>query len=290
MNKEQYINSINLNNDTDFPYLVLDVMNDTSIPRNPGFQVMHWHSDLQFIYVIDGKIEVQTLNEKVIIDQGNGVFINKNLIHDVKRKGICHYKSFIFPDYFLKFYFNSPTEIFVDSIVENNEIKLCVLNKNVNWCRKILKNLKRLSMLEKDKNEFYYYQVLTLLSTIWLDLRPNIEIPTQKYKNITNERMKKFLDYIEKNYSNYISLETLAKSADVSVSECLRCFKTNLETTPYKYLIKYRLSKAANLLKSTNDTIEKISKSVGFNQLSHFGKCFKERTGFSPKDYRKQIK
>lgn len=58
--KDKYINSINLNNDTDFPYLVLDVVNDKAYPRNPGFQVMHWHEDLQFIYVLSGTVEVRT--------------------------------------------------------------------------------------------------------------------------------------------------------------------------------------------------------------------------------------
>ena len=61
MKNEQnnYINSVNLNADSDFPYLVLDVVGDQSYPRNPGFQVMHWHEDLQFIYVLDGEIEIK---------------------------------------------------------------------------------------------------------------------------------------------------------------------------------------------------------------------------------------
>ena len=46
MEQRLYINSVNLNQNTDFPYLVLDVVNDNSYPLNPGFQVMHWHEDL----------------------------------------------------------------------------------------------------------------------------------------------------------------------------------------------------------------------------------------------------
>ena len=45
----RFINSINLNAGTDFPYLVLEIINEQSFPRNPGFQVMHWHEDVQFI-------------------------------------------------------------------------------------------------------------------------------------------------------------------------------------------------------------------------------------------------
>ena len=49
----RFINSINLNAGTDFPYLVLEIINEQSFPRNPGFQVMHWHEDVQFIYVLE---------------------------------------------------------------------------------------------------------------------------------------------------------------------------------------------------------------------------------------------
>lgn len=54
MNHDKYINSVNLNQNTNFPYLVLNVINGNSYPRNPGFRVMHWHEDIQFIYVLDG--------------------------------------------------------------------------------------------------------------------------------------------------------------------------------------------------------------------------------------------
>lgn len=60
--KNNYINSVNLNADSNFPYLVLNVVNDESYPRNPGFHVMHRHEDIQFIYVLDGEIEVKMLD------------------------------------------------------------------------------------------------------------------------------------------------------------------------------------------------------------------------------------
>lgn len=101
-------------------------------------------------------------------------------------------------------------------------------------------------------------------------------------------RMQKFLRYISEHYEEDISLDSLAKSANVSKSECLRCFKASLQTTPYKYLTQYRLSKAAELLKNSDEPIRTIADSVGFRQISHFGKSFKEKTGFSPRDYRKK--
>ena len=75
--QNNYINSINLNADSDFPYLVLDVINDQSYPRNPGFQVMHWHEDLQFIYILDGEIEIKTLDTSVQVNKGSVAFRKK---------------------------------------------------------------------------------------------------------------------------------------------------------------------------------------------------------------------
>ena len=130
-----YLNSINLNADSDFPYLVLDVINDQSYPRNPGFQVMHWHEDLQFIYVLDGEIEIKTLDTSVQINTGSGIFINKNVIHLVNKKtSSCHYNSFIFPDYFLKFYFGSPATLFVVYVVGKYELSICCFPTDMDSC------------------------------------------------------------------------------------------------------------------------------------------------------------
>ena len=116
----------------------------------------------------------------------------------------------------------------------------------------------------------------------------NIQLPKSGVETALNIRMRKFLQYINEHYSEDISLDSLAQSSNVSKSECLRCFKASMQTTPYKYLMEFRLSKAAELLKSTDESIGNIADSVGFHQISHFGKCFREKTGYSPRDYRKQ--
>ena len=272
---------------TDFPYLVLDVVNQKSFPQNPGFQVMHWHEDFQFIYVIDGKIKFLTLNKRIEVSASQGIFINKNILHQVKEFTSCHYNSFVFPDYFLKFYFGSPAGVFVDSISENEDLEFYHFTGQNEWENTVLNLLQKLTEMEEKKTEFYPYEILLILSSLWLTFRKNILLPPQQQENIVSIRMQKFLNYIANHYAEDISLESLAKSGNVGKSECLRCFKASLQTTPYKYLMEYRLSKAADLLKTTDLPIGVISENVGFHQVSHFGKCFKEKTGYSPKDYRK---
>ncbi len=282
-----YINSVNLNQNTNFPYLVLNVLGDESYPRNPGFQVMHWHEDLQFIYVNDGEIEVVTLSRHELIKQGEGVFINKNVVHLVEKVGTCHYISFIFPDRFLKFYSGSPAERMVNKVVGCSELPLVTIRSGEENMA-VLQALQKLISLEERKDASYPYEVLCALCSLWLVFIKTVTLPERHQQNhIAEERVSSFLQYIALHYGEDISLDTLAASANVSKSECLRCFQTVLHTTPYRYLTEYRLSKAAELLLQTSEPITAIAGEVGFSHISHFGKCFRRKTGLSPSEYRK---
>lgn len=286
MADENYINSVNLNQNTNFPYLVLNVINEQSHPGNPGFEVMHWHEDLQFIYVFDGNVKVQTLNETVLLCKDEGIFINTNVVHLVEKTESCHYKSFIFPEYFITFYFGSPAKTLADKIIGNKNLPIYKLSTEIKWNRTVLEKLQKLSELEQNKTELYAYEVLVLLASLWLEMQKNIVIPSSVKNNVSDGRMKNFLQFISEHYCENISLDDLSASANVSKSECLRCFKNCLNTTPYKYLMEYRLSKAAGLLRNTSKPICEISSLTGLNQQSYFGKCFREKMSCSPRDYR----
>lgn len=290
LKRESYINSVNLNINTDFPYLVLDVTGNRSYPQNPGFQVMHWHEDLQFIYVLDGMIEVKTLDNSVQVQRGEAVFINKNVVHCVTEIKSCHYNSFLFPAYFLEFYAGSPAKNLVDSVVDNERLSFVYFASAAEGSIEIAALLKQLSELEKNKTKFYVYEVMTRLSAVWLAMCKNITLPCGQKESTVHLRMQKILRFIEKYYGTDITLSDLAASANISKSECSRCFKISMNTTPYKYLMEYRLSKGARLLADTDEPVGNIAAAVGFRQISHFGKCFKEKTGYSPKAYREMEK
>lgn len=284
----RYLNSVNLNNNTSFPYLVLDVINNDAYPRNPGFHVMHWHEDLQFIYVLDGDITVKTLEAKIDAHQGEGIFINKEVVHYVGKRGNCHYNSFLFPDYFLEFYGGSPAKSFVEQVTQSEDLKLCHFVPENTQGKKILDILRELSELENHKTEFYVYDVLVRLTSLWLALCKSVEMPGKTAETATAERMRKMLRYLSEHYAEEISLENLAASANISKSECARCFNESLGTTPYNYLIELRLAKAADLLENSDMPVGEIAADVGFHQLSYFGKVFREKAGCSPREYRRR--
>ena len=286
--KDKYLNSVNLNEHTQFPYLVLDVVNDNEQPRNPGFQIMHWHEDLQFIYVREGMVEVQTLDDHVRVCAGEAFFVNQQVVHYVRRLEACHYNSFIFPSYFLSFYTGSPAKAMVERVTANKQVPFLHFLPEVEWHKRVIDLLEQLCKMEQEKDDFYPYEVLVHLVSIWLIIGKNSIVPAAEKETVASIRMRKMLRYIEIHYGEDLTLSDLADSAGISKSECARCFRVCLNTTPYKYLNEYRLSKAAQLLAQSEEPVGVIAGRVGFSQMSYFGKCFKQKTGQTPREYRKK--
>ena len=89
------------------------------------------------------------------------------------------------------------------------------------------------------------------------------------------ERIKKMMLYIRDHYSEKISLEEIAVSANISGRECLRCFRDMLNISPFGYLMDYRIRRAAGLLRETDRTVTDIAFTCGFFGTSYFGKSRK---------------
>ena len=289
MKTAEMIHSVNLNAGTGFPYLVLEVTGRSSSPVTPGFRTMHWHEDLQFIYVWRGCIRVKTLSARISVRQQEALFLNRNVAHLIEADENCRYHSFLFPDSLLRFYPGSPAETLVSRIAGREALPFCTFTQQTPWHREVLNALRRLAGLEAEKNELYPYRVLCLLCTMWLELQENLSLPPfDRTGSTVSTRMRCFLEYMHSHYAERLSLAEIAGSANVSVSELLRCFRSCMQTTPYRYLTELRLNKAAAMLRETDEPIVNIAADTGFSQPSHFGKCFQEKTGLSPREYRKR--
>ena len=100
-----------------------------------------------------------------------------------------------------------------------------------------------------------------------------------------SERIKAMLQFIMDNYGEAIDTAAIAQSASVSESECLRCFRATIGTTPIRYLREYRIEQAANRLAISQASIADIAAGCGFQDISYFTKTFREMKGVTPKVY-----
>lgn len=116
-----------------------------------------------------------------------------------------------------------------------------------------------------------FYSILSLLYS-----QGHIDSDAEKIRN-----------YLICNFEKNITIKDLEKLVFLSQNQIINVFKAQYHTTPYQYLIQYRLDKACELLLSTTRSINLISESVGFNEYSSFFRLFRAQYGVSPQEFRK---
>lgn len=106
---------------------------------------------------------------------------------------------------------------------------------------------------------------------------------SDKYKS-TIQMVK---EYIDRNYSSNITLEDAAEYVNISPNYLSALFKQKMKIGFSSYITQVRIEKAKALLMDPTLKIYDVCDMVGYKDVSHFYKIFKEYTGFSPNEYRK---
>ena len=84
------------------------------------------------------------------------------------------------------------------------------------------------------------------------------------------------------------SIETMAAQAGLTPSHFCRVFKKANAVTPHQYVLKARLDRAQQLLSQTETSIAQIADLLGFTSQSHFTRVFRQFTGRTPSDFRRE--
>ncbi len=129
----------------------------------------------------------------------------------------------------------------------------------------------------------------TLTSASFLSLLHCISELKSGCSSVEGETITVLLDFINKNYSSEITLDTLARHVGYSKSRVSHVFADEIGSSPMQYLTSVRLSAAEELLCSTTLSVSKIAESCGFNDPLYFSKCFKKNLGVSPTSYRESL-
>jgi AraC-like DNA-binding protein len=97
------------------------------------------------------------------------------------------------------------------------------------------------------------------------------------------------LDLIHRHGQYGWSVQKLADEVGMSRSVFAERFAKVVGQSPIAYLLERRMSKAARLLKNTQDSLRTIAKRVGYGSEATFGAAFKRWSGISPGRYRSQL-
>jgi AraC family transcriptional regulator len=102
-------------------------------------------------------------------------------------------------------------------------------------------------------------------------------------------RINKTFDYIELNLEKSMTLEELAAVANFSRFHFNRIFHSIVGETPFQFILRLRLEKAASLIMSNkNDSISEIAFKCGFSDISIFSRNFRNYFKISASQYRKE--
>jgi AraC family transcriptional regulator len=98
--------------------------------------------------------------------------------------------------------------------------------------------------------------------------------------------VRRLREHIDGNIDQRISVEALAKLANLSVCYFVRAFKLSVGVTPHDYLIRRRVKRTMELLSATDMSLSEIALAAGFADQSHCARRFRQHVGMSPRDYR----
>ncbi len=99
------------------------------------------------------------------------------------------------------------------------------------------------------------------------------------------EYVQKAIKFIDYNYSSNIDINDVAASAGISRSHLYRLFMQHISMPPNEYLMRYRISKSAELLEGNSLSVGEVAYSTGFSDQLYFSRVFKKYMGVPPSRY-----
>lgn len=247
----------------------------------------HWHKEIEIVVLYEGNVSLETAKESIILKKGDGVFINSEELHYFKKLGDekCVLISYVF----------DKSLVIGDkgSIIERKYIEPLVQNKTLSLFKiseTLSRKLEEVFFEYEDKKFGVEINIRNILSSVLLEIiienREKL-IEKKTYKNLDSQRIKGMLDFIQKNYSNELTLKEIGEAVFIGERETLRCFARTIGISPIEYLKKYRVKVAANLLTTTDLPVTEICIQCGFNSPSYFSKSFQRVFNVTPREYRK---
>lgn len=256
----------------------------------------HWHSELEFVEILQGAIECHIGEEIIELREGDTFFINSGVIHKYQASKVCREKQCMFSDILFLPEIIAPNssliyEKYIRPIVLYGKPFL-VMRQTQAWeksVQNLYHHIVNVCLAEEDLTELRIQAGILELWTRLFHYLYREESEQQENKNILAQaRLRKMMQFIWDHFHEKITLDDIAASANISKSAALRCFRSGMQTSPVGYLNDFRLNRAKELLLTSHSTVSEIAVSVGFDNVGYFDRVFRRTFGLTPKQFAKQ--
>lgn len=252
----------------------------------------HSHNFVEIMTVISGTITHNIGKKRVILEEGDFLFMNKHVCHSIEKAGECDVGiNVIISDSFLGTVIPSLSATSFSSFVRENAkssgapMFLHFKARGVKQVENLTENLLfELDSPSPDRTVAARTLAL-LLSYLFLknaELLVGEPVPVSKEE----ERRRKISAYIRDNYAT-ATLSELAERVYLTVPHLSKLVKSYFGKSFKELLVCERLNRAAHLIIETDMPIGSIIRSVGYENESYFHREFKKKYEKTPLETRK---
>ena len=258
--------------------------------ENNKAHLWHYHPEIEIVYVNGGAGKRQIGSHISYYTDGDLILVGSNLPHcgftdtntGNKDETVIQFKPDIFGKDFIRLQENK-------FLVEFFEIAKAGMAFGTTTIKAVGSKIK----LMKEQEPFE--RLLTLLSVLKILESSNdhkilnasgftVELHVQD-----NDRINMIFNYVKDHFLEEISLDYVSELSSMTVPSFCRFFKKVTNKTFTRFVNEYRIVHACKLLAEKPMSISNISYESGFRNFSHFNKLFKEFTGKSALQYRKEL-
>ena len=252
-----------------------------------AFQIpVHWHDEVEIIYVRKGPLMVEIDGQKFIGDDGAVYIVSPGVLHMMAAPETpVDYFTFLFPMEFISFQTKDELEdeIFFPLRNHTREFRPEVTNRNL--LEKLIPILDELSEENAKFRTHRQIQVRIRLMQV-VDLLVEYDQLEAKTGRASGGLEKEILIYIQDNYHEHISLAELSEHFHLSEKYMSRFFSERFHMTLTQYVNYVRLKYARHLLESTDLSVTEIAMKSGYPNVSYFIRKFSAAVGEPPLRYR----
>lgn len=243
---------------------------------NPNYhieKIIHYYS---FHYVLDGKVEFVFNHERIILGKGDMFCLFPNVVYQYQYHALADK-----PLRLLWLSFDGEQAITLINragLMKTSPYLKQVMTKELHHALKQL----FVPPAEGFKRQL---ELHSLLLRIFSCMMPPDEIANPL--SDSTEWIHKSIEYMKTHYMDRITVQDVAAYISVHRSYFSKVFTQQVGVTPTRYLIRLKMEKAAELLRSSAFTINEVSLLLGFSDQYAFNRAFHKFHGLPPGKWRK---
>ncbi len=247
----------------------------------------HWHDEIEIIYIKKGILNIVINNIEYKGQAGDIFLVNPKEIHKMDTDNLeTDYYTILFPLELISF--DAKDDVEENYFKPLREGHMLFVNnlKDHKLYKKVLECVRNIVEANETKKEMYQFETkINLLQIIYLLIKnTSLTEIRGNGKNISLQR--EILSYIDRRYTEKISLKDIADNFHMSEKYFSRFFKNCFQVTFVEYVNSVRLEKAASLLSTTDLSVTEVALRCGFSNISYFIRSFKNAFGSSPHRFR----